>query len=83
MAASAEALAEDHYEARRDRVGGDVPSNDLKDDSYAIRDAKELFGCRMMRLQLKNHLPRTARRIYVSCPAGEPLASGSKGTAVN
>lgn len=41
MAASAEALAEDHYEARCDRVGGDVPSDDLKDYSYAIRDAKE------------------------------------------
>ena len=41
MAVTAEDQVKDHYEARYDRIGGDVPSDDVKDDSYAIRDAKE------------------------------------------
>lgn len=41
MASIAERQAEDNYDARYDRIGGDVPNNEAKEDSYPVRDAKE------------------------------------------
>jgi hypothetical protein len=41
MATSSESEAEDQYEARFDDTGGDVPSDEVKDNSYVFEDEKE------------------------------------------